>query len=60
MAKKENSDFMYCKAVGCPLRERCVRYVEGQSLPEGSWWWQNDCGEEHNSFLPLPPDKSNV
>ena len=47
-----SKDFCYCKGVGCPLRERCIRYVEGQSLPEGNWWWQYDCGEERNSFLP--------
>lgn len=51
----ENSysrDFQYCKGVGCPLRERCVRYVEGLGLPEGNWWWQYDCGEDRNDFLP--------
>ncbi len=50
-----NVDFKYCTGVGCPLRERCVRYVEGLSLPEGDWWWQNECGESHDDFLPLKP-----
>lgn len=48
-----SSDFKYCTGVGCPLRERCVRYIEGRSLPEGNWWWQNGCGENHDMFLPV-------
>lgn len=48
-----SSDFKYCIGVGCPLRERCVRYTEGRSLPEGNWWWQNGCGENHDMFLPV-------
>ena len=50
----ESTDFMYCEGVGCPLRERCARYTEGQQLPKGDWSWQIDCGEEHNDFLPVP------
>ncbi len=47
-----NKNFYYCKGVGCPLRERCARYVEGKTLPEGNWLWQYDCGDEHRDFLP--------
>lgn len=50
---KQNKDFMYCKGIGCPLRERCVRYTEGSALPEGNWWWQNGCGENHEQYLPV-------
>ena len=42
-----NKNFYYCKGVGCPLRERCARYVEGKTLPEGNWLWQYDCGDIH-------------
>ncbi len=48
----ESKDFLYCYGVGCPLRERCIRYTEGQNLPEGNWLWQNDCGEDQHDFLP--------
>lgn len=47
--------FIYCKGIGCPLRDRCLHYTEGQSLPEGDWKWQNDCGEDHRDFLPVTP-----
>lgn len=49
----ESKEFKYCYGVGCPLRERCIRYTEGKKLPEGNWWWQNDCGEEYRDFLPV-------
>ena len=52
-----NKDFMYCKGIGCPLRERCVRYTEGSKLPEGNWWWMNDCGENHEQYLPVSNKK---
>lgn len=48
-----SQDFRYCEGVGCPLRERCIRYIEGQKLPEGNWWWQLDCSDEHYDFLPV-------
>ena len=47
-----DKEFKYCKGVGCSLRKRCVRFVEGESLPAGNWWWQCDCGEEKDGFLP--------
>lgn len=50
---KMNEDFIYCKGIGCPLIERCVHYTEGQSLPEGDWKWQYDCGSEHGDFMPV-------
>lgn len=46
-------DYCYCKGVGCPLRDRCVPYVEGKRLPAGDWKWQHSCGEERNGFLPI-------
>ena len=48
-----NSDFNYCKGIGCPLSERCIRYQEGLSLPAGDWKWMYDCGENHGDFLPV-------
>lgn len=54
----ESKEFKYCYGVGCPLRERCVRYTEGKKLPEGNWWWQNDCGEDHRDFLPVIPSNN--
>lgn len=48
-----NETFNYCKGIGCPLRERCLHYVEGQGLPEGDWEWQIDCGEDYDGFLPV-------
>lgn len=49
----KNSGFLYCKGIGCPRRERCVRYVESLSLPEGSWWWQYACGSDFNAVLTI-------
>lgn len=40
-----NSDITYCKGNRCALREHCVRYVEGLSLPDGNWWWMDNCDE---------------
>ena len=51
--KQLDNHFKYCHGIGCPLRERCVRYTEGLSLPEGNWWWMNDCGENHYQYLPV-------
>lgn len=54
MIKKEiKKDFIYCKGIGCPLRDRCIHYTEGKELPDGDWHWQYDCGEEHVDFLPV-------
>ena len=55
--KQISKDFMYCKGIGCPLRECCVRYTEGNKLPEGNWWWMNDCGESHEQYLPVSNQK---
>lgn len=49
----ENNGFTYCKGIGCPLKERCIRYTEGSKLPEGNWWWKYDCGEDHHDYLPI-------
>lgn len=51
--EQANCDFTYCQGIGCPLKERCVRYVEGLMLPDGNWWWQIDCGDSRRSFMPL-------
>ena len=53
MNHKQDNDFHYCKGIGCPLAERCARYVEGQPLPEGDWSWQYGCGDEQQGFLPV-------
>ena len=57
-----DNDFIYCKGIGCPLIERCVHYTEGQSLPEGDWKWQFDCGSEHAGFMPrgITPEKEST
>ena len=52
MAKADNN-FKYCKGIGCPLRDRCIRYREGTTLPEGNWWWQYQCAGDHEGFLPV-------
>ena len=49
----KNNNFCYCKGIGCPRREHCVRFVEGQSLPEGNWTWQCDCGGNFRDYLPV-------
>lgn len=51
--KHANKDFVYCQGIGCTLKERCIRYIEGLQLPKGNWWWQIDCGEDRSSFLPV-------
>lgn len=49
----KDKSFVYCKGIGCPLRDRCIHYTEGKELPDGDWHWQYDCGEEHVDFLPV-------
>lgn len=31
--KHANKDFVYCQGIGCTLKERCVRYIEGLQYP---------------------------
>lgn len=45
--------YRYCAGVGCDLRERCTRFLEGRKLPAGEWSWQHDCGEGRDGFLPV-------
>ncbi len=45
-------NFKYCKGIGCPIRERCVHYLEGLQLQEGDWTWMYDCGGEYQDFMP--------
>lgn len=48
-----SAEFAYCKGIGCSLCERCIRYKEGLTLPQGDWKWMYDCGEDHDSYLPV-------
>lgn len=41
-----NQDFTYCLGKNCTIKEYCVRYKEGKRLPDGNWWWMEQCDEE--------------
>lgn len=46
------NDYCYCKGVRCAIKTFCARYVEGLRLPEGNWWWIEQCDEEdRNGYI---------
>lgn len=54
---KNKSDlYLFCKGIGCALRERCHRYVDGQQIGENTpgYSWMTACPEEERScFMPM-------
>lgn len=43
--------FTYCKGKCCAIKEHCVRYKEGLGLPEGNWWWMEDCSDNRPAYI---------
>ncbi|MBQ8969219.1 MAG: hypothetical protein IJ064_05765 [Bacteroidaceae bacterium] len=46
-----SNDFTYCKGSRCVLKEHCTRYLDGLKLPDGNWWWMQDCGENRTGYI---------
>lgn len=47
-------DFAYCKGYRCALKEHCVRYRDGQRIPNDEvslHWWMEDCGDERIAYI---------
>lgn len=43
-----NKDFTYCIGKNCNLKENCIRYLEGKTVPsDGSFYWMEHCSEEY-------------
>lgn len=45
-------DYTYCKGEGCSCCDKCWRYVQGKSLPEGNWWWMMNC-QNQKEFIAI-------
>ena len=47
--------YVLCEGIGCLLKERCQRYVNGKNIRKDSegYMWQTNCNEEERpNYLP--------
>lgn len=48
-----NKDFCYCNGYSCALKDNCIRYTNGKSVPVDAkdYWWMDDCGDERIGYI---------